>query len=280
MRAGHRDPRPRPVLGEDVRGAPLLGHGVDVDRHASGGADVAPGGGREEHRRDAQPGAPSVPTIAPLFPGRPSLTMRTADAPASCALWALTLIRQVPRRDECDLAVPQVGEVAGAAAGVGRAGDRSHGPRRAATRRVRERPRLTARREPASAGEGDPRRTTLVEVREGNALHRDAPPGRAQRIHDVGTRRLVAGCPGGAGPGRPGGGGEGVEVRGDVAGVDRRGRPGDCRRRRRGGPGLTPADEHDRRHRAGDRGQQHRHRREGPPRTHTRSVAARSTLRT
>ena len=43
------------------------------------------------------PGAPSVPAIAPRFPGRPSLTMSTADAPAACALRALTLIRQVPR---------------------------------------------------------------------------------------------------------------------------------------------------------------------------------------
>ena len=45
-----------------------------------------------------RPGAPSVPAMAPVRPGPPSLATSTAPAPAACALRAFSRSRQPPRR--------------------------------------------------------------------------------------------------------------------------------------------------------------------------------------
>ena len=252
------------------------------DGHPSRGADVTPGRGGEEHRGDAEPRGPERPGDRAPVPGaavvddehgRRAGRLRVARLDAHPAGAAL---------HEGDLAVAQGGEVARPAAGVLAAGDRADRPRRAPARRVGERPHLAARRQPAAAGERDPRRAALVEVGEPHGLDGHAPPGLAERIDDVRARRLVAGRAGRARPALARRGGEGVEVRRDVSGADRsrhlRRRRGCGRGRRCARCRLVAPDEHDRHDPAGDRGHQHRHRRDGPPRTHTWSVAARRTL--
>ena len=52
---------------------------------------------RRADHRDVKSGVPSVPTIASVRPGWPSLKITTAEAPAVCALSALSWNVHVPR---------------------------------------------------------------------------------------------------------------------------------------------------------------------------------------